>query len=115
MDRRDIFTLGGVAALAARGAAQSSTHSESDHFFSARSFGATGDGKTKDTAAIQKAIDACTQSGGGIVYVAPGTYLTGTIVLKSNVNFHLESGATILGSKDLADYKPLANPDGPKL
>src|ERR1035441_1833556 len=108
MYRRDIFTLGGVAALAATGAAgsassaSSSTQSDSDHFFSARSFGATGDGKTKDTAAIQKAIDACTQSGGGIVYVAPGTYLTGTIVLKSNVNFHLESGATILGSKDLA-------------
>src|ERR1017187_2347208 len=118
MYRRDIFTLGGVAALAATGAAgsaSSSTQSDFDHLFSARSFGATGDGKTMDTAAIQKAIDACTKSGGGIVYVAPGTYLTGTIVLKSNVNFHLESGATILGSKDLADYKPLANPDGPKL
>ena len=118
MYRRDIFTLGGVAAMAARGAkrsAGSSTQSESDHFFSARSFGATGDGKTMDTAAIQRAIDACTQSGGGIVYVAPGTYLTGTLVLKSNVNFHLESGATILGSKDLADYHPLANDAGPKL
>src|ERR1700729_145016 len=114
MYRRDIFTLGGVAALAARGAA-GSTQSEPEHFFSARSFGATGDGKTMDTAAIQPAIDACTQSGGGTVYVAPGTYLTGTLVLKSNVNFHLESGATILGSKDLADYKPLANDAGPKL
>jgi hypothetical protein len=115
MYRRDIFALGGVAALAARRAAGSSPQSESDHFFSARTFGATGDGKTKDTAAIQRAIDACTQSGGGIVYVAPGTYLTGTLVLKSNVNFHLESGATILGSKDLSDYKPLANEAGPKL
>jgi hypothetical protein len=115
MHRRDIFTLGGVAALAARRAAGSPTPSEPDHFFSARTFGATGDGKTLDTAAIQRAINACTQSGGGIVYVAPGTYLTGTLVLKSNVNFHLESGATILGSKDLADYKPLANDAGPRL
>ncbi len=115
MYRRDILTLGGAAALAARGAARSSTQSDSEHFFQARTFGATGNGKTKDTAAIQRAIDACTQSGGGTVYVAPGTYLTGTLVLKSNVNFHLESGATILGSKDLADYKPLANEAGPKL
>jgi hypothetical protein len=118
MYRRDIFTLGGVAALAARGAAGapgSTGQSESDHFFSVRSFAATGDGKTMDTTSIQRAIEACTQSGGGTVYVAPGTYLTGTIVLKSNVNFHLESGATILGSKDLADYKPLANDAGPKL
>ncbi len=115
MYRRDIFTLGGAAALAARGAARSTTHPESGHFFEARSFGAVGDGKVKDTAAIQRAIEACTQSGGGTVYVAPGTYLTGTLVLKSNVNFHLESGATILGSKDLADYKPLANDAGPKL
>ena len=101
--------------MAARGAAGSPSHPEAEHFFQARTFGATGDGKTKDTAAIQKAIDACAQSGGGIVYVAPGTYLTGTIVLKSNVNFHLESGATVLGSKDIADYKPLANDAGPKL
>jgi hypothetical protein len=119
MYRRDIFTLGGAAALAgygvARGAARSSTHNESGHFFEARALGAVGDGKTKDTAAIQRAIDACAQSGGGVVYVAPGTYLTGTLVLKSNVDFHLESGATILGSKDLADYTPLANEAGPKL
>lgn len=107
--------LGGAAALAARGASHSPGRSPSDHFFDVRGFGAAGDGKSKDTAAIQKTINACTQSGGGTVYVPPGTYLTGTIVLKSNVNFHLESDATILGSKDLADYTPLANDAGPKL
>lgn len=115
MHRRDLFALGGAAALAARGAARSSAHNESGHFFDVRAMGAAGDGKAKDTAAIQRAIDACAQSGGGIVYVAPGTYLSGTLVLKSNVDFHLESGATILGSKDLADYTPLANESGPKL
>jgi hypothetical protein len=115
MHRRDIFTLGGVAALAARGASRTSGQSESDHFFNARAFGATGDGKTKDSPAIQKAIDACTASGGGTVYVPPGTYLSGTIVLKSNVTFYLESGATILGRKDIADYVPLKNERGPGL
>jgi hypothetical protein len=115
MNRRDIFTLGGAAALAAQGAARSTGRTESGHFFDARSFGATGNGKTKDSPAIQKAIDACTASGGGTVYVAPGTYLSGTIVLKSNVTFYLESGATILGSKDLADYAPLKNLEGPPL
>ncbi|HEY3838354.1 MAG TPA: glycoside hydrolase family 28 protein [Bryobacteraceae bacterium] len=114
MYRRDIFTLGGAAALAARGATRS-PHPSSDHLFDVRTYGAQGDGKTNDTAAIQKAIDACTLSGGGTVYIAPGTYHCGTLVLKSNVNFHLESGATILGSKDLADYTPLANQTGPKL
>jgi hypothetical protein len=115
MNRRSIFTLGGVAALAAQGAKRPPVHPDSGHFFDVRTLGATGDGKTKDTPAIQHAVDLCAQSGGGTVYVAPGTYLTGTIVLRSNVNFHLESGAVILGSKEIADYKPLANDAGPKL
>lgn len=124
MIRRDLFALGGaaaiaarngVAAMAARSGASARRNAESSHFFDVRTFGASGDGKTKDTPAIQKAIDTCTQAGGGTLYVAPGTYLTGTIVLKSNVDFHLESGATILGSKDLADYIPLANQAGPRL
>ncbi|MBN2218462.1 MAG: glycoside hydrolase family 28 protein [Pirellulales bacterium] len=61
-------------------------------------------GKTLCTAAIQKAIDRCADGGGGTVYFPPGTYLCGTLVLKSNVTLHIEAGATILGSRDLADY-----------
>ena len=72
--------------------------------FNVRAFGAAGDGVTKDTAAIQKAIDACTASGGGTVVVPPGTYLTGSIFLKSNVDFYLMQGATLLGSPDKEDY-----------
>ena len=67
-------------------------------------YGAKGDGKTLSTTAIQKAIDACTANGGGRVIVPGGTFLTGTIQLKNNVDLHLESSATILGSIHLADY-----------
>ena len=69
-----------------------------------RTFGATGDGVTMDTAAVQAAIDACSQAGGGTVYVPPGNYLAGTIVLKSGVTLHLARGATLLGSTNLDDY-----------
>jgi hypothetical protein len=72
--------------------------------FDPRRFGARGDGSSKDTIAIQQAIDECSQAGGGTVAVSSGTYLTGTIVLKSNVNLQLEAGATLLGSTNPADY-----------
>lgn len=74
--------------------------------FDPRSFGAVGDGRTKDTSSVQRAIDACTAAGGGIVYLGPGTYLCGTVVLKSNVTLYLEAGATLLGSGDINDYQP---------
>jgi polygalacturonase len=69
-----------------------------------RAFGARGDGVSKDTAAIQKAIDTCEQRGGGIVRLTPGTYLSAPIVLKSNITLELEKGATLLGSPIHADY-----------
>ncbi len=70
--------------------------------------GASGSGEKLDTAAIQKAIDACHAQGGGTVYFPNGQYLSGTLVLKSNVTLHLEAGATLLGSANLADYQPHA-------
>jgi polygalacturonase len=69
-----------------------------------RAYGAKGDGTTRDTAAIQKAIDVCEQHGGGIVRLGEGTYLSAPIVLKSNITFELEKGATLLGSPIHADY-----------
>lgn len=69
-----------------------------------RAYGAKGDGVSKDTAAIQKAIDACGQKGGGTVLLTAGTYVSAPIVLGSNITFKLEKGATLLGSPDHADY-----------
>ena len=69
-----------------------------------RDFGAKGDGTTKDTTAIQGAIDACAGKGGGTVRLTAGTYLSAPIVLKSNITLQLDKGATLLGSPDHADY-----------
>jgi len=69
-----------------------------------KEFGAVGDGKTNDTLAIQQALDRCSVLGGGQVRVPDGEYLTGAIMLRSNTTLHLEAGASLLGSPDLADY-----------
>lgn len=63
-------------------------------------FGVVGDGVTLNTEALQRAIDACAESGGGEVLVPPGKYVTGTIYLRSHVELRLSRGATILGSTD---------------
>ena len=67
-------------------------------------FGAKSDTTVLSTAAIQTAIDCCANEGGRVV-VPAGNFKTGTIVLRSNVNLHLESGATLYGSTDLRDYR----------
>ena len=72
-----------------------------------RDYGATGDGKTKDTLAIQQTIERCSVFGGGEVVVPAGDYLTGALVLRSGVTLRIEDGATLNGSTDMADY-PLA-------
>lgn len=66
--------------------------------------GAVGDGSRLDTKAIQDAIDACGQAGGGIVSFPPGRYLSATLVLRDRVILWLDPGATLLGSPNLADY-----------
>ncbi|HUO10824.1 MAG TPA: glycoside hydrolase family 28 protein [Phycisphaerae bacterium] len=70
--------------------------------FNVRQFGALGDGKTKDTAALQKALDACI--GGGKVLLPPGDYLSGSLQMYSNTILYLSDGATLHGSPDAADY-----------
>ena len=67
-------------------------------------FGAIGDSLTLNTIAIQKAIDKCSLSGGGVVLFSKGNYVTGTFELKSNVMLEISKGAKILGSINLIDY-----------
>jgi polygalacturonase len=78
---------------------------DSIHSCDPRAFGAKGDGVSKDTAAIQAAIDACAKQGGTVRLVA-GTYLSAPVVLKSNITLQLDKGATLLGSQDHTDYAP---------
>jgi polygalacturonase len=75
--------------------------------YNVRDYGAVGDGKTLDSPAIDRAIDACAQAGGGIVYLPAGTYLSGSIHLKSNINLFIDVGATILGApQEMNAYDP---------
>lgn len=74
--------------------------------FNVRDHGARGDGAMLDTQAIQKAIDACTAAGGGVVYLPTGVFLSGTLVLKDNVTLHLSPGAVLRGSRNLSDFRP---------
>ena len=86
-----------IAELMAEEAARAS-------IFNVRDFGAKGDGVAKDTAAVQQAVDAANAAGGGEVLLPKGTYLCGSVFLKSGVDFHLAEGATLKGSPDPADY-----------
>src|SRR5215469_18194311 len=70
-------------------------------------YGAVGDGVTDCTEAFRKAIDECNHAGGGMVVVSGGTFLTGAIHLKSNVDLCVKRGATIRFSADKKSYLPV--------
>jgi len=102
--------VGLVAALAAGMMAQSTfaVAAAGGKVCDARTYGAKADGVTKDTKAIQAAIDDCTKAnGGGTVTLSGGTFLSAPIVLKDNVTLNLATGATLLGSPDHDDYPQL--------
>jgi polygalacturonase len=129
ISRRNALELGlgvaGAAAVAPLLAQPASAHPSHDHLpwpearrivartrlprfrdrkFPVARYGAVADGTTDNTDAFAKAISACHESGGGHVIVPSGTYLTGAIHLKSNVDLHLESGATLMFSGDVTKY-----------
>jgi hypothetical protein len=79
-------------------------HSITQAQYNVKAFGAKGDGVILDTRFIQAAIDKAYKNKGGVVIVPAGTYKVGTMILKDNVELHLEPGANLLGSPDYKDY-----------
>ena len=107
MQRRDLIKLSplalastiGYVALADNGTALAENVNVSNaELWNVRTFGALGDGKTVDTPAINRAIDAAAQGGGGTVFFPSGIYVCFTIHLKSNVHLYLAQGCTILAA-----------------
>ena len=89
-----IFILTASAVMAASGKTVDATK-----------MGIVCDGVTVNTAAIQKAIDACSADGGGTIQFPAGRFVTGTIQLKNNVTLQLDKNAVVLGSTNAADYR----------
>ena len=75
--------------------------------FAITKFGAVGNGRADCTEAFAKAINACTRAGGGRVVVPEGTFLTGAIHLKSNVNLHVSKNALLKFDRDPKKYLPV--------
>ena len=98
--RKSLLTLVALFLATAFHAGQSAE----SKVFNIRDFGATGDGATLDSASVQKTIDACNAMSGGTVLVPAGSFVVGTIQLKSNIRLHLETNARLLGSTNLDHY-----------
>ncbi|MDA1266200.1 MAG: glycosyl hydrolase family 28 protein [Planctomycetota bacterium] len=103
MSRRLTWFLLALCACRATDSAPSSA------LLDVRGFGAVGDGQHLDSPALQRAIDAAFERGGGTVHVPHGDYRCGTLELKSGVTLWLDAGATLWGSTNLGDYDPQHN------
>src|SRR5579875_1565221 len=77
---------------------------DGDGPYDIRSYGAKGDATSLDTASVQAAIDACHRDGGGTVLVPSGTFVIGSVELKSNVTIHIVAAGKLLGSGHGRDY-----------
>lgn len=108
--RRELLRFGslGLAAAAVPPAYTTSLHAArrtpgsavlAPLFYDVRTYGAVGDGKAYDTTAFNKALAACSDAGGGTVYVPAGTYLCYSIHLRSNVELYLAQGSTIMAAE----------------
>jgi polygalacturonase len=107
MTRAIILSLAFLAASFPTRAADPSTSSPptaAKTSWNVHDYGAKGDGRTKDTVAVQQALDACQSAGGGTVVVPAGNYLIGSIALGTNTTLKLEARANLSGSPDIDDY-----------
>jgi hypothetical protein len=108
-----ILAAHGLSGTASAGTAGSTQEADAVTAIDVRSFGAKGDGQTVDTASLQAAIDSAAKAGGGVVSLASGQYVSGTLLLKSHVTLRIETGATLLGSTAPEDYHNLATAGQP--
>ncbi len=99
MNARSFCCLGLLAAVIFSSSAQAAAR-----ICDPARYGARADGVTKDTRAIQAAIDDCAAKGGGVVTLTKGVYLSAPIVLKNNITLDVAAGVTLLGSPDHGDY-----------
>ena len=118
MGRNQIFCLGlclllSCLAVISGWAADTATPSvgASSKVFNVRKFGAKGDGRTLDTAAIQKALDECGNAGGGTVQFPSGTYLSKPITLRTRTTMQIDDGAVIKATDDRADFEIAGEPN----
>jgi hypothetical protein len=81
--------------------------------YNIQDYGAINDGKTLNTKFIQKAIDDASKNNGGTIIIENGRYLSGTIVLKSNIKIEIKENATLLGSSNPYHYKRIETPNMP--
>jgi polygalacturonase len=102
-----LLAAGGCQTMQIRGSGTSGG------IYNVRSFGAKGDGTALDTKAINRAIDTANARGGGTVYFPPGTYLTYSIRLKSNITLNLDRGATILAAESKLNASDAYDPPEP--
>jgi polygalacturonase len=106
------FTILAIVATwrASTGGAVSRSDFGSSSYYDVRRYGAKGDGATKDTTALQAAIDDAARRGGGVVLLPVGRYLSGTIHLRSQVTLRLARGATLIASRQDTDFDPYESP-----
>ncbi len=102
------FFKSGLAVIAATTIVMSMPALAAGKVCDAKAYGAKGDGTTKDTKAIQAAIDDCAKTRSGTVTLSGGTFVSGPIVLKSNITLDIAKGATLFGSPDHADYPAIS-------
>jgi polygalacturonase len=102
------FFKAGLAVIAATTIVMSVPALAAGKVCDAKAYGAKGDGTTKDTKAIQAAIDDCAKTRSGTVTLSGGTFVSGPIVLKSNITLDIAKGATLFGSPDHADYPAIS-------
>ena len=92
--------------LSCRAASSTATNgaASNSNCFDVRQFGAKGDGKTLDTASVQKALDACGKAGGGMVRIPSGTFLSKPLFLRNKTTLQLDAGATLLATDEREDF-----------